>query len=57
MRAVEIGAASSVGPGLVDTLQTTLTYVTVTNPASIVGSDELDDEDLRELCRNKLAAL
>lgn len=57
VQAVEIGAASTVGPGQVDTLQSPLSFVTVTNPASIVGSDELDDEDLRELCRNKLAAL
>lgn len=54
--AVEIGAASSAGPGQI-TLQTDLLQVTATNPESVVGSDELADDPTRQLCRDKTAAL
>lgn len=56
VQAVEVGAASSVGPGLL-TLETVLLGVSVSNPLSIVGSDAQDDESLRQLCRDKIAAL
>lgn len=57
VEAVEIGSASSVAPGLITGFETQLVGVTVTNPLSVVGADEMDDEDLRQLCRGKLAAL
>lgn len=45
--ALEAGAASSVVPGDINTLETPLAKVTVTNPASIVGVDRESDEALR----------
>ncbi len=57
IQAVESGSASSVAPGGIDALETGLLGVTVTNPLSVVGSDELPDELLRQLCRDKIAAL
>ncbi len=57
VRAVEVGSASSVIAGQITSLETQLLGVTITNPESVVGSDEQDDENLRETCRNKLAAL
>lgn len=57
VQAVEEGSASSAAPGLIDTLETQLLGVTVTNPLSVVGSDAQDDESLQQLCRDKLAAL
>ncbi len=57
IQAQEVGSASSVAPTLIDTLETQLLGVTVTNPLSVVGSDEQDDENLRQTCRDKIAAL
>lgn len=57
VRAVELGAASSAPPGTIDTLETVLTLVTVTNPTFVIGADEETDADLRTACRNKLAAI
>lgn len=57
VRAVELGSGSSVGPGLITKLETVLLGVTVTNPLSVVGSNAQDDESLRQMCRDKLAAL
>jgi hypothetical protein len=57
IQAVELGSASSAGPGLITSLETTLLGVTISNPLSVVGSDEQDDESLRQLCRDKLSAL
>ncbi len=57
VQAVEKGAASSVAPTGIDKLETQLLGVECSNPESVVGSDELDDEPLRQLCRDKLAAL
>jgi hypothetical protein len=57
IRAVEIGSASSVAPTLINALQTNLLGVEVSNPLSVVGSDAMPDELLRQLCRDKLAAL
>ncbi len=57
VQAQEAGSASSAAPTLVNALQTQLLGVTVSNPLSVVGSDEQTDENLRETCRNKLAAL
>lgn len=57
IEAVEVGSASSAGPGEIDGLVTNLLGVIVTNPESVVGADAMSDDDLRALCRAKLAAL
>ncbi len=57
IQAVELGASSSVGPTLIDALETTLIGITVSNPLSVAGSDEMADADLRQLCLDKLSAL
>ena len=57
VEAVQAGTAGSAAPGSVTELETTLLRVTITNVASIVGSDEESDADLRQRCRDKLAAL
>lgn len=57
VEAVEAGAASSAPPGAINKLEAVLPGVTVSNAASVIGSDELPDAELRQLCRDKLAAL
>jgi hypothetical protein len=57
IRSTEFGAASSAAPGAIDTLETTLLGVIVTNPLAVVGNDELPDPELRQLCRDKLSTL
>lgn len=57
IRAVEVGNASSAPPGAIDTLETNLPGVVVSNPESVVGSDEESDEELRAACRAKLGAI
>jgi hypothetical protein len=55
--AVEIGSASSSSAGAIDDIETTYVgQITVTNASPVVGSDQLPDEDLRQLCRDKIAA-
>ena len=56
-QAVELGSASSAPPGDIDTLETTMLGVTVTNLEAFVGTDDEADEDLRQRCKDKLAAL
>lgn len=56
-RAVEAGSASTVTPGGIDALETSMPGVAVTNLTSIVGTDAETDEDLRQRCRDKLSAL
>lgn len=56
-RAVEAGAASSVPPGGIAAIETSMPGVTVTNLTSIVGSDAETDDDLRQRCRDKLGSL
>lgn len=51
VRAVEVGSASSAGPGTITELLTPLLGVTVSNPASVVGTDDESDEELRAHCR------
>lgn len=51
--AVEPGAASSVAPGEIDELETTLARVSVTNPSRLVGRDEERGEDLVVRCLAK----
>lgn len=57
VEAVESGSASSVDAGDLDTLTTTLSGVTVTNPAALVGADVEGDAALRLRCRESLGAL
>lgn len=47
VQAVDAGAASTVAPGDIDTLETPLERVTVSNGASIVGRDAESDDALR----------
>jgi phage-related baseplate assembly protein len=46
----ELGTANDAAPGLITHLVTTLVGVTVTNPGSVLGGDEEDDEQLRDRC-------
>ncbi len=55
--AVEAGSASTSAPGAIDALVTTMLGVTVANAASVVGSDELSDPQIRTLCLEKRSAL
>ncbi len=57
VEAVEAGSSSSAAPASVTEFETTLLRVTVTNVTAIVGSEEESDVDLRQRCRDKLAAL
>lgn len=56
-QAVAQGSASSSAPGAIDTLQTTMVGVTVTNAEAFVGTDALDDPSLGNLCIAKLGSL
>lgn len=53
--AIEAGAASSVSPGEIDELETTLARVSVTNTTSIVGRDAESDDELVRRCLAKRA--
>lgn len=55
--AVEIGADSTSAPGDVDTFETVLLAVTVTNPLALVGQDPETDADLRTRCLAKTGTL
>lgn len=55
--AVEIGADSTSPAGFIDTLETTLLGVTVTNPSALVGLDPESDPDLRVRCLAKTGTL
>jgi hypothetical protein len=57
VQAVEQGSSSSAPPATVTTLVTVLHGVTVTNPASIVGSNAEEDPDLRQRCKDKLSII
>lgn len=57
VEAVELGSASTAGAGDIDTLETALIGVTVTNALALVGTDEEGDEALRQRCRDKLGSL
>lgn len=57
VQAVEVGSASSSGPGEVRELETALLGVTTTNPAAIVGSDKASDPEIRATMLDKLASL
>lgn len=58
--AIEAAVAGTVGnanPGDIDELVTNYLGLTVTNPAAVVGSDEMSDADLRTACSSKLGTL
>lgn len=55
-QAVEAGSASSSATGAIDTLQTTLLGVACTNAQPFVGTDDLDDVSLGNLCLAKLGS-
>jgi phage-related baseplate assembly protein len=50
VQAIEAGSASSVAPDEIDTLDTPLAKVSVTNPSSILGTDEEPDDSLVKRC-------
>lgn len=52
--AIETGSASSAPPGTVDTLVTVMTDVAITNPVSVVGTDQETDANLRQRCLDRL---
>lgn len=55
--ALEPGSASTAFIGEIDTLQTSLTGVTCSNPVALVGTDDEDDAALRARCSEKLGSL
>lgn len=55
--AVETGLESNASAGDVDSLETVLLGVEVTNDNAIVGLDEESDASLREACRARLASI
>lgn len=55
--AVEAGSASSSAPTTIDAQVTDDNAVTVSNADAVVGTDALDDEGLRALCRAKRESL
>jgi hypothetical protein len=55
--AVEDGVASNAAIGDIDSLETSLLSVTVTNEAAVVGLEAESDDDLRAACRAKLASI
>jgi uncharacterized cupin superfamily protein len=57
IQAVEAGAASTSVPTAIDTLETTMTAVTVSNDEAVVGQDEQSDPSLIAECLEKLGAL
>jgi Baseplate J-like protein len=57
IEAIEAGAASTSAPGAIDALVTTMIGVTVSNAASVVGTDDLSDTAVRTLCLEKRSAL
>jgi hypothetical protein len=55
-RADEVGASSNAQIGEIDSLQTTMLGVTVTNVRAVVGRDAESEDEIRERCRDSLAA-
>lgn len=55
--AVEVGGASNASAGDIDSLETSLLGVTVTNAEAVVGLEEETDVELRAACRARLAAI
>ena len=57
VESTEAGAWTSSDPGTITTMVSTLTGVTVTNPAALVGVDAESDAALRERCRQSPALM
>jgi uncharacterized phage protein gp47/JayE len=57
IRATEAGTAGGAAADAIDTLSTTLTGVTCTNPVALVGRDAEKDRALRARCSEKLGSL
>jgi len=57
VKAIEAGSDSTSPAGDIDTLVTTLSGVTVTNAAAVVGADEETDSALRTRCLERTGAL
>lgn len=57
IQAVEVGTASSAGPGAITVMQTPLTGVTCSNANALVGRDPEKDAPLQQRCSEKLGAL
>lgn len=56
-QAVEAGAASSSAAATITEIETTMLGVQCTNPDAIVGSDAERDPELRQACRDSIAAI
>lgn len=57
VQALELGSDSNALSGAINTLETALTGVTVTNPSALVGEDPETDPQLRARCLAKLGTL
>lgn len=57
VQALELGSASNAPPTKIDTLGTAYAGLSVSNDAAVVGQDEELDDDLRQRCRDALAAM
>lgn len=57
VEALEAGTGSTAFPGAIDSLETVLIGVTVTNNVALVGQDAESDESLIQRCRDKPASL
>jgi phage-related baseplate assembly protein len=57
IEALELGSASTSNAGEIDTIETALIGVTVTNPAAVIGFDAETDPALRLRCRLKFGSL
>jgi uncharacterized phage protein gp47/JayE len=57
LEAEEAGSGSNAGIGTITTLVTTFLGLTCSNPVALAGIDGESDEDLRQRCRDSLAAL
>lgn len=54
--AVAVGAGSNAAPGYITQMVSSIVGVTVTNPASVLGSDAESDDALKLRCRQQQAA-
>lgn len=57
IEAIEIGSASTSEAGAIDSCETTMLGVTISNASVVVGYDEETDADLRDRCRLSIAAV
>jgi len=56
IEAIVIGTVGNAAPNTITNVVTTLTGVACTNASSVVGTDDITDADLRQLCLDSLAA-